>query len=310
MIRRMNRKFSFILLICTVVGLGFANLLVVNDLQDISKTWPRPPARPTEDLRSPLGPTVRIGVVSRFAPNIIYAGYQPIMDYLNRHGTYRYELRLSTGYQDAVDRLQDGEVTASFLGAWITSRLDPEGPLFPLVAPMNAQGRSEFHTVLVTRPGQPISRLEDLNRRRVALPSALSWSGNWLEAEGLPRAGLAVTDLDSIHHFAHHQTVVWQVLRGHFDAGIVKESVADRYLSEGLVPVLRSEPYPGPPLVASRNAPAEVVSELTRLLLALNPRDPGDREILSGWTPEFSHGFTPVDMDLYQRAFPPGGKAP
>ena len=31
-------------------------------------------------------PRVRIGSVSRFAPNIIYAGYQPIMDYLNAQG--------------------------------------------------------------------------------------------------------------------------------------------------------------------------------------------------------------------------------
>lgn len=306
----MKRIFSALFLI---LGLGIllgANGLVLQDLVDIGHADPMPrpgalrPAVPSDRQ------VIRIGVISRFAPNLIYAGYQPIMDYLNRHGTFAYELRLSTSYQDAVDRLRNREVTASFLGAWITGSLEDEPDLVPMLAPLNDQGESEFHAVLVTGPDSGINSLRQLAGRRVALPSPDSWSGNWLTASGLPAVGLTAADLDSLHHFDHHQTVVWQVLRGQFDAGVVKEAVAEKYYSEGLRPVARSAAIPGPPLVGNRNAPQAALDEIARLLLALEAANPADRAVLDSWTPEFSHGFTRVDQTRYHRNPERSGGAP
>ena len=303
MIRRMKRVFSLFFIIAALGVLALANGLVFADLQDITKV--PDPVGANEQAVKQLAerPVILIGVVSRFAPNIIYTGYQPIMDYLNRNGTYAYELRLSTSYQDAVDRLGRNEVTASFLGAWITSGLDEDPDLVPLLAPLNENGTSEFHAVLVTGPQSGLNTLKQLKGRRLALPSSQSWSGNWLDYSGLQEAGLARADLDSVHHFDHHQTVVWQVLRGNFDAGVVKESVAEKYRNEGLKFVSRSGPIPGPPLVGNRRGSRAALEEITRLLLALDPTNSRDQEVLASWTPEFSFGFTPVDQSRYSRAF-------
>ncbi|MBE0567233.1 MAG: PhnD/SsuA/transferrin family substrate-binding protein, partial [Krumholzibacteria bacterium] len=243
----------------------------------------------------PDRPLVRIGVISRFAPNLIYAGYQPLIDYLDSAGTRRYELRPSADYRDAVARLRRGEVSASFLGAWILRQLGPEAGLEPLLAPLNADGRSRFHDVLIVPLDSDIRGLADLAGRRVAVPSRDSWAGNWLQSGALAAAGLAPADLDTIQHFEHHQTVVWRVLHGDFDAGVVKEAVAARYSSEGLRVAAVSEPIPGPPLVARADDDDPAVAELRRLLLALDPRDPRDAGILAGWTAEFAGGFGEVD---------------
>lgn len=303
MIRHMNRVFSTFFIILALAGLLLINGFVLRDLEDISQSTPMPQGKNIVPRPHSQKQLIRIGVISRFAPNIIYAGYQPIMDYLNRNGTFTYELRLSTSYQDAVDRLRNREVTASFLGAWITSGLEPDSELVPMLAPLNAEGKCEFHAVLVTGPGSGLSSLDQLAGNSVALPSQQSWSGNWLQMTGLPGAGLSVADLDSLHHFDHHQTVVWQVLGGHFDAGVVKESVAKKYATEGLQSVVRSVPIPGPPLVGNRFAPEAALEEITRLLLALDPDNPRDRAILESWTQEFSYGFSPVDQAQYNRAF-------
>ncbi len=114
---------------------------------------------------------------------------------------------------------------------------------------------------------------------------------------------LTATDLDSLHHFDHHQTVVWEVLRGHFAAGVVKESVAARYEREGLRRVALSPPIPGPPLVAHRDGPADIIATLTQLLLALDVARPVDQAILASWTPEFASGFLPVTEADYDEAF-------
>ena len=298
----MNRTIGNLIALLVIALILGGNAFVLRDMRDIRSGTSLPPATPVSE-REPTAGIVRIGVVSRFAPNITFSGYQPVLDYLNANSPYTFELRLSTSYQDAVEKLQRREVTASFLGCWIYSHLVEAGDLVPLVAPRNAAGQSAFHAVLVTRSDTKFKGPADLAGARIALPSADSWSGNWLQVAGLPAVGLTSTDLDSLHHFAHHQTVVWQVLRGHFDAGVVKESVAARYLREGLRPLTMSPAIPGPPLVAYRDAPPQIIRTLTELLLALNPDDPADQEILATWTSEFAHGFLAVTEADYDEAF-------
>lgn len=311
----MRRRIPVILFLCLVVLVLSANRVVLYDLMELSSGQDGGLVTGRDSIRYGVAsssvdktrPTVRIGVISRFAPNIIYSGYQPVIDYLNDRGTFAYELRLSTSYLDAVDKLRKQAVAASFLGAWIYAHLDeamdPQTGLTLIAAPLNAEGESEFHAFLVTAPGSPIADLRQLKGKKVALPSNQSWSGNWLQTVGLPDVGLSVSDLDSLHHFDHHQTVVWQVLRGDFDAGVVKASVAARYSREGLCIVAKSTPFPGAPLVGGSGAPAGALAELTELILALDPNVPGHKEILDTWTPEFSHGFTPVVPQQYLEAF-------
>jgi len=291
------------LLAALVLVVGLANVVVLEDLADIRSEHSGLQAGTDAPDRDADRPLVRISVVSRFAPNVIYNGYQPILEYLEREGTRRYELQLSTSYQDAVDHLREGRVDASFLGAWIYSHLESREDLVPLVAPLNAQGRSEFHAVLIARSDSPLRSMADLEGERVALPSSQSFSGNWLRTYGLAEVGLVPADLDSLHHFAHHTTVVWRVLGKDFDAGVVKESVADRYENEGLRRVATSRAIPGPPLVGRRGADPAALEEIRTLLLALDPDDPADRRVLDSWTPEFSHGFTAVGPEDYRDAF-------
>ncbi len=303
--KRLLPPFFFLTLVALV---GLANILVLDDLTDVRTKDITPSVGPVPAPDFSNRPLVRIGVVSRFAPNVIYTGYQPIMDYLNHEGTRRYELQLSTSYQDAVDHLRLGKVDASFLGSWIFGHLNDDRDLQPLAAPLNSQGRSEFHAVLVTNAASDLTSVSQLSGRKVALPSAQSWSGNWLQENGLSDAGLSVADLDSVHHFDHHQTVVWQVLRGNFDAGVVKESVAEEYRSEGLRTVAISQPIPGSPLVGRRGTDPEILGEIRRLLLALDPARLADRRMLDSWSHEFSFGFTAVDRDQFRNAFPTEGE--
>lgn len=298
-------SWSFWLVLALIAVLIAVNYLVLNGLLDIRHAVAPTAATTAEDRQLQVSDgsgLVRIGVVSRFAPNIIYRLYQPIMDYLNTNGEYRYELVLSDSYPDAARRLSEGEVEGSFLGAWMCNRLPQGSGLEPVLVPVNAEGQMWFHAALVTAEGSDIENISDLAGRRVAVPSAQAFSGNWLQQSGLARARLTVAELDTLLHFRYHETVVWEVLRKEFDAGVVKQSLARRYQSRGLRTVALSPGFPGPPLVVRRER-GEAVEELVRLLLALDPRDPDDRQLMQAWTPEFAFGFTPVDWASFQAGF-------
>jgi phosphonate transport system substrate-binding protein len=289
-----SKRAAIVLAALAFVGL---NALVLVRLQDLStpSPSPRPPASPV-DRR----PVVRVGVISRYAPTLIYERYQPVMDYLSAAGTYHYELKLSTSYEDAAEQLRRGEVVASFFGTWIYARLGPRLGLEPVLAPRNEEGGTSFHATLIVAAASPLTKIADLTGHRVALPSRSSYAGNWLSAEALPEAGLTLADLDSVHYFEYHQTVVHRVLDGQFDAGVVRETVAKEFAGQGIRIIARSGPFPGPPLVVHAGNPHPAIAEMVRLLLGLTPREPAGAKVLHGWAREFEQGFVAVEAGDYE----------
>jgi phosphonate transport system substrate-binding protein len=283
-----------LLLLVGVLALNALVLARLLDLGSLPHAAPGPAAAP--DRR----PVVRVGVISRYAPTLTYERYQPLMDYLSAKGSYRYELRLSATYEDAAEQLHRGEVVASFFGTWIYARLGPRLGLAPVLAPRNEDGGTTYHAALIVPAGSGITRVAELAGRRVALPSRSSFAGNWLAAEALPAVGLSLADLDSVHHFEFHQTVVHRVLAGEFDAGVVREAVAQEFEGQGVRVIARTGAFPGPPLVAPAGHPHPAVAEMTHLLLALDPREPTDAPWLRGWAREFAHGFVAVDTRTYE----------
>ncbi len=273
------------------------NALVLDRLLDLGAP---PPPRMAAGSPQNTRPVIRVGVISRYAPSLTYERYQPLMDYLSAAGTYRYELKLSATYEDAAEQLRRGDVAASFFGTWIYASLGQRFGLEPILAPRNEEGGTTFHAVLIVPVRSSLSTIADLKGRRVALPSRSSYAGNWLEAEALPAAGLSIADLDSVHHFDYHQTVVHRVLGGEFDAGIVRETVAREFAGEGIRIIARSDSFPGPPLVIRAGNPHPAIVEMKRLLLALDTGHAADPALTVGLAREFGHGFVTVDARTYE----------
>ncbi len=295
-----------ILVFILAVFLIWGNFLVFQKLLDIRhKNAPMPTQSSYfQSLAHPPSQTVvRVGVVSKYAPNIIYRLYQPIIDYLNIHSSNHHQLALSESYQDAARSLRLGEVQASFLGAWMCHNLPSDSGLIPVAMPLNAQGVSQFQVVLVTAENSTVRGLEDLKSCKVAVPSDQAFSGNWLQNGGLESAGLKLADLDTIQHFQHHETVIWQVLRGNFAAGVVKESLALKYQTRGLRTVAISPAIPGPPLVICKTNQSAEVQELIQLMLDLDYNNPQDQALMESWTPEFAYGFIPVSSRSFKEDF-------
>ena len=251
---------------------------------------------PASSLSSPADsalhkPVVFVGVVSRYPPTVIYHGYQPIMDYLTRNSPYQFVLRLNTTYQQTVDELADGQVSAAFLGTYIYMQAYDRHAVTSLLKPLNENGEPLSHAVVITRLESSIRDIEDLRGKRVAFPSQESFSGNWLPLYELKKHNISLSDLDSVHYFPHHQSVVYHVLKGSFDAGVVKERVAKEFLPRGLRIVYTSQPIPGSPIVISKHCPADVAKALRETLLHIDVRRPEDRATVAAWDPEFQYGF-------------------
>ena len=235
---------------------------------------------------------IYVGVISRFSPNLIYEGYQPIMNYLSRVTSYQFVLKLSNSYEKTILQLDHGDVQAAFLGTYIYLKARKNYPIKCILKPLNNHFEPYFRSVIVTRSDSPFHSIADLKGKRLALPSPLSFSGNWLPRYEFKKYGLTISDLDTVHYFDHHHTVIYQVLRGNFDVGVVKDRVAYEFINKGIRFLASSEPIPGSPIVVKADLDPIIIEAIQKALLQIDIRDSEYKELVKNWDPEFTFGFT------------------
>jgi len=295
-----SRSFPVILL-GVLALVGVFSVLGHRAAVDLQLPYPAHPSLFSDEARLARPETIYVGVISRFPSNIIYQGYQPVMDYLTESTPYHFVLRPSESYDQTLQKLVDREVGAAFLGSFLYVRARAEHGIRPLLQPLNEAGEGSFQSALITRDDAPFQSAADLVGGRLALPSELSFSANWLRLDPEIQKILPLEKLEVVQYFPHHQTVVFEVLQGNFDAGVVKDRVAHEFRHRGLRILAISQPVPGSPLVVPALENPALEAAILDALLALDPTDPATATRLSTWDPEFAFGFTRARDEDYNR---------
>ena len=274
-----------------VLAFSVPTVFVYRTDVDLSSPYPRAAA---SERTAPAAPrdTVYVGVISRYPSSVIYRGYQPVMDYLSSATGRYFALRLGGSYEETVQQLVHGRVSAAFLGAYLYVKAHEENGVVCIVQPLNDDGAPSFRSLLITREGSNIRSLKDLEGRRVALPPELSYSANWLLTRAMPKAGLDFKSIGSVRHLPNHHAVVYELLRGNVDAAVVKDRVAREFVGRGVRVVATSDPIPGAPVVVAASHDAQLVADIRQALLGIKPRDPATARLIATWDPEFANGFT------------------
>ncbi len=281
----MRKSFIWTAILITVIFTA-GLFLLYSSLLDIRVTRQDPVQRILPDTR----PQVFFGVVSRYSPHLLYEGYQPLMDYLSRQTPFRFRLKLSHSYDETIEQLRNGQVVAAFLGTYIYLKSRKKDHLHCILKPLNKEGKPFFRSVVITGSHNTIRTLSDLQNKRLALPSPLSYSANWLFFE----RRLSKKHLALVRYFNFHNTVVYQVLKGNFDAGVVKDRVANAFTNKGIRIIYRSAPIPASPIVVHQNTNPQISKAITDALLKIDIRQPKFKKLVESWDAEFRYGFVPA----------------
>lgn len=257
-----------------------------------------PPRLTAEDK-----PVIHFGVIPRYNPIIMYRSYQPMMDYLTANTPYRFELKLSRNYHEAVEFLQNGTTPVASLGDVTFAEAHQKFGAEPILKPLNADREAYYHSYIIVREDSSIQSLEELKGKLFAFGDYHSTSGKLIPYHHLKLHGIELDDFSSYLHLDSHDAVAKAVLKGNVDAGAVKDVVALRYREHGLRFLAISDPIPSVPIVVRKDAPEELVAALKIALLAIDPDDPRIAQELIRWDPEFSHGFVSAAIDDYQLIF-------
>lgn len=294
----MNFKTYYRLLLPVLAVFALIAFALYQYMLNISKPFPDHNLAVSAEMQVPKD-TIRVGVISRFPSNILYQGYQPLMDYLSANTEFYFELKISRDYLNAVNLLADQTVDMAFLGSYIYTLARNTHDIKPILKPLNENREPFFRSSLIVREDSGIYSIADLKGKRLALPSEQSFSGNWLLGYGLQEFNLSTDDIAEIAFFDHHHYVVYEVMRKNFDAGSVKDRVALEFLQRGLRVIAESASVPGSPLVVSVHADPYVVDLVRSVLVKIDPEKPEYRSIMKDWDREFMFGFTIAQASDY-----------
>ena len=115
----------------------------------------------------------------------------------------------------------------------------------------------------------------------------------------LANSGIHLSDLGEYANFDYHDSVVKAVLKGQYEAGAVRDSVAHKYEKLGIAVIASSDPIPTGPLVVGPGTPFSVIENIKKALLALDPRDAETQKILKRLDEDFRGGFIEAEDEDY-----------
>ncbi len=243
--------------------------------------------------------TVFFGIIPKDNPRVAYEKFQPLMDYLSEKTPYTFELILKKTYDDTVLALGEGIIHMAFLGPLTYLHAKADYKAISLLKSITEKGVSFYHSVIVTKKNSPINQLSDLKGKSFAFASFKSTSGNLIPRYLLAEHGIHQKDLKGFNNFNYHDSVVKWVLKGIYDAGAVRESVAEKYIPLGLKIIARSGPIPTGPLVIGPKISYAQVETIRITLLEMNNTEHGQK-VLQKIGPEFRGGFAEADDFDYE----------
>lgn len=246
-------------------------LMLYHSVVNLSGEYVDNRSRSVDIYNSSEYPTKFFGVVSRYPAHIIYQQYQPLMDFLNRNTDYHFQLKLSSSYSETVQQLANGEVDVALMGSYIYAMSKVQYDLKAILKPLNEDSMALRRSVFFTQQNSAIHQIEDLRGKKLALASNESFSGNWMPLHMLQEHGIAIDELGVISNYPNHHTVIHKVLRGEYDAGAVRESVAREFKNRGLRIFTYSDPLPTSPIVVIEQQDPDLVAAIINALVYQEP---------------------------------------
>jgi phosphonate transport system substrate-binding protein len=245
-------------------------------------------------------PVVYFGIGLRYHPITVYERFQPMMDYLTQNTPYKFELKISRNYREAIKFVAEGKTDVSAIGdGGLMMAMLLHGAV-PILKPLNDEGRPFYRCYFIVPADSHLHSLKELKGKKVAFGSRHSTSGNLIPRSMLLKNGVKIEELGSLDNLRNHSTVTMAVIKGEYDAGAVKDTVALRYKNHGLRVLAYSDELPSVPLVVRKDAPKELVTTITNALVKLDRNNPEHKKIMEKWDLEYKNGFVPASVADYR----------
>ncbi len=219
---------------------------------------------------------VQLGSVAMDIPAEMVRRLTPLTNYLSSQTGLKVNFHASPNLNTAVEDLGLNTTQIAYLTPAAYLEAHEKYGVIPLVNPLN-KGKGTFTLMVAVQKDSPIQNMNDLKGKKFAFGDKKAK----LQPAVVVSSGFKLEDFSSYDYLNHYDNIAKAVINGDFDAGILKDSIAEKYEAQGLRVIYTSPPLPSYIFAVNKNLPKKTIAKLKKAMLALNDYTEENRAILN-----------------------------
>ena len=232
---------------------------------------------------------LQLGSVAMDIPAEMVKRLTPLTKYLSGKIGQPVNFRASPNLNSAVEDLGMNTTQIAYLtpAAYLEAR--EKYAAIPLVNPLS-KGKGSFTLMIAVQKDSPFKTVNDLRGKKFAFGDKKAK----LQPAVVENAGIKLEEFVSYDYLNHYDNIAKAVINGDFDAGIVKDTVAEKFAEQGLRVIHTSPPLPSYVFAVNKNLPPKIIAKLKSAMLALKADTEENKAILTALEKGYD-GFEAAD---------------
>jgi len=238
-------------------------------------------------------PPMYLGSVAMDTPANMVERLTPLAKYLSAQTGENIVFRASPNLRSASYDLGAGYTKIAYLTPAAYLDAHEKFNVTPLASPLT-HGSPTFRLMVVVKAGSGIKNVRNLVGKKFAFGDEKAI----VQRAVVTQSGIKLTEFGAYAFLNHYDSIAQAVLDGSFDAGILKDSIADEYASKGLRVIHTSPPIPSYVFAVTASMPPAKAALLQKAFLALKVDNPEHKAILNALDIGYN-GFAPATDQVY-----------
>lgn len=218
---------------------------------------------------------IYLGSVAMDVPAAMVQRLTPLTSYLSKKTGIKVSFRASPNLGSAVNELGNDQTQIAYLTPVAYIEAHDKFKAKPLVAPLT-HGKSTFNLVVVVHQDSDIHNMADLKGKSFALGDEKAL----LQRAVVVNGGINMHQLSRFGFLKHYDNIAKAVLNKDFDAGILKDTIYEKFAKHGLRSIHTSPPLSSYVFAVNDKLPPETVKKLQAAFLALKADSAENKAIL------------------------------
>ncbi|MFA6904422.1 MAG: phosphate/phosphite/phosphonate ABC transporter substrate-binding protein, partial [Gallionellaceae bacterium] len=242
---------------------------------------------------SSAGKELQLGSVAMDIPAEMVKRLTPLTKYLSSKIGQNVSFHASPNLGSAVEDLGKNTTQIAYLtpAAYLEAR--EKYAAIPLVNPLS-KGKGSFTLMIAVQKDSPVKSIQDLRGKKFAFGDKKAI----LQPAVVENAGIKLEEFASYDYLNHYDNIAKAVINGDFDAGIVKDTIAEKFAAQGLRVIYTSPPLPSYIFAVNKNLPPKTIAKLKDAMLALKTDSEENKAILTSLEKGYDGFETASDNDF------------
>lgn len=219
---------------------------------------------------------IQLGSVAMDIPAEMVKRLTPLTKYLSSKTGLIVNFHASPNLDTAVEDLGMNTTQIAYLTPAAYLEAHEKYAAIPLVNPLN-KGKGTFTLIIAVHKDSPIKTISDLRGKKFAFGDKKAK----LQPAVVESAGIKLEEFASYDYLNHYDNIAKAVINGDFDAGILKDTVAEKFASQGLRVIHTSPPLPSYIFAVNKNLPQKIIARLKQAMLALKDDTEENKAVLT-----------------------------